>query len=75
MSRLRRAGLLASCAMLTAGCATRYVATECPPPVPIPPELSRPPPPLMQPALQAIYQRWLSAAPSSTTGSPVRSPD
>ena len=75
MSRLRRAGLLASIAIWTAGCATRYVAPQCPPPVPIPPELSRPPPALMLPQLQAIYQRWLSDAPSSTTGSPVRSPD
>lgn len=72
MHRLRVPAWLALIAISTAGCATRYVAQQCPPPVPIPPALSRSPPALMQPQLQAIYQRWLYDAPSSTTDSPSR---
>ncbi|MCC7126430.1 MAG: hypothetical protein IT178_16390 [Acidobacteria bacterium] len=64
---------LVSIAISIGGCATRYVATECPPPVPMPVELSQPPPQeSMQQRLQAIYLRWLGTAPSSTTDSQSR---
>lgn len=73
MLRPRVPVLLALIAISTGGCATRYVATECPPPVPMPVELSQPPPQeSMQQRLQAIYLRWLGTAPSSTTDSQSR---
>ena len=73
MHRLMARVSLVSIAISIAGCATRYVAHQCPPPAPMPIELASPPPQgSMQQRLQAIYLRWLATAPSSTTDSPRR---
>lgn len=73
MHRLMGRAWLASIAIWLVGCKTVYVPTECPPPVPMPIELSQPPPQeSMQLRLQAIYRRWLGSAPSSTTDSQAK---